>query len=149
MVGRLARILRVVWSEGLHRPELTRPIYEKFLIPHFAPGSPLRTEIEASNVPDFVKKYPMVLMAPVMQGIFWAGIIDKVMPLNLEEYFKGYLTMLFGVEPQSEKTDTRSTDDEAPKALSVKPKKASGSSQPLTAPSADWAHPKTDPKSSC
>lgn len=84
-----------------------------------------------------------------MQGIFWAGIIDKVMPLNLEEYFKGYLTMLFGVEPQSEKTDTRSTDDEAPKALSVKPKKASGSSQPLTAPSADWAHPKTDPKSSC
>ena len=138
-----------VLSEGLHRPELTRPIYEKFLIPHFAPGSPLRTEIEASNVPDFVKKYPMVLMAPVMQGIFWAGIIDKVMPLNLEEYFKGYLTMLFGVEPQSEKTDTRSTDDEAPKALSVKPKKASGSSQPLTAPSADWAHPKTDPKSSC
>ena len=99
--GRLARILRVVWSEGLHRPELTRPIYEKFLIPHFAPGSPLRTEIEASNVPDFVKKYPMVLMAPVMQGIFWAGIIDKVMPLNLEEYFKGYLTMIFGVQPQS------------------------------------------------
>ena len=66
-----------------------------------APGSPLRTEIEASNVPDFVKKYPMVLMAPVMQGIFWAGIIDKVMPLNLEEYFKGYLTMIFGVQPQS------------------------------------------------
>ncbi|MFR4553919.1 MAG: TetR/AcrR family transcriptional regulator [Sutterella wadsworthensis] len=28
--GRLARILRVVWSEGLHRPELTRPIYENF-----------------------------------------------------------------------------------------------------------------------
>ena len=147
--GRLARILRVVWSEGLHRPELTRPIYEKFLIPHFAPGSPLRTEIEASNVPDFVKKYPMVLMAPVMQGIFWAGIIDKVMPLNLEEYFKGYLTMIFGVQPQSETTGTQGTNDEAPKASSVKPKKASGSSQPLTNPSTDRAPPKTDPKSSC
>ena len=47
----------------------------------------------------------MVLMAPVMQGIFWAGIIDKVMPLNLEEYFKGYLTMIFGVQPQSGRTD--------------------------------------------
>lgn len=147
--GRLARILRVVWSEGLHRPELTRPIYEKFLIPHFSPGSPLRTEIEASNVPDFVKKYPMVLMAPVMQGIFWAGIIDKVMPLNLEEYFKGYLTMIFGVQPQSETTGIQGTNDEAPKASNVKPKKASGSSQPLTTPSADRAHPKTDPKSSC
>ena len=45
----------------------------------------------------------MVLMAPVIQGIFWAGIIDKVMPLNLEEYFKGYLTMIFGVQPQGEK----------------------------------------------
>lgn len=137
------------WSEGLHRPELTRPIYEKFLIPHFAPGSPLRTEIEASNVPDFVKKYPMVLMAPVIQGIFWAGIIDKVMPLNLEEYFKGYLTMIFGVQPQSERTDIQGTNDEATKAANIKPKKASGRSQPLTNPSADRAHPKTDPKSSC
>ena len=104
--GRLARILRVVWSEGLHRPELTRPIYEKFLIPHFSPGSPLRTEIEASNVPDFV-------------------------------------------QPQSETTGIQGTNDEAPKASNVKPKKASGSSQPLTTPSADRAHPKTDPKSSC
>lgn len=149
LADKLARILRVVWSEGLHRPELTRPIYEKFLIPHFAPGSPLRTEIEASNVPDFVKKYPMVLMAPVMQGIFWAGIIDKVMPLNLEEYFKGYLTMIFGVQPQSETTGIQGTDDEAPKAANVKPKKASGSSQPLTNLSANRIHPKTDPKSSC
>lgn len=91
----------------------------------------------------------MVLMAPVMQGIFWAGIIDKVMPLNLEEYFKGYLTMIFGVQPQSETTGTQGTNDEAPKASSVKPKKASGSSQPLTTPSADRAHSKTDPKSSC
>ena len=55
----------------------------------------------------------MVLMAPVMQGIFWAGIIDKVMPLNLEEYFKGYLTMIFGVQPQSETTGIQGTNDEA------------------------------------
>lgn len=91
----------------------------------------------------------MVLMAPVMQGIFWAGIIDKVMPLNLEEYFKGYLTMIFGVQPQSETTGIQGTNDEATKAANVKPKKASGSGHPLTPLSADRAHPKTDPKSSC
>ena len=51
-------------------------------------------------------------MAPVMQGIFWAGIIDKVMPLNLEEYFKGYLTMIFGVQPQSERANHDAVADQ-------------------------------------
>ena len=57
--------------------------------------------------------------------------------------------MIFGVKTQSESTDILGTNDEAPKASNVKPKKASGSSQPLTTPSADKAHPKTDSKSSC
>ena len=104
--GRVARILRIVWSEGLHRPDLMNPFFEKFVMPLFAKESPLRAELERSNAHPFVKRYPMAIIAPVLQGVLWASFADRVMPLDLKAYFRGYLDMVFQRGDDAEKPKT-------------------------------------------
>ncbi|MDO4936317.1 MAG: TetR/AcrR family transcriptional regulator [Sutterellaceae bacterium] len=93
--GRLSRVLRVVWSEGLHRPELTRPIFEKFLLPKFAPEGVMTQLVRDENVPEVMRKYPFLLAAPILQGIMWQTLIGQAAPLDLQDVYKGYLDFVF------------------------------------------------------
>lgn len=92
--GRSARILRVVWSEGMHRPEVTRPIFQKFLLPLFAPRGLLDQLLCGENVPEVVRLYPIALVAPIMQGVMWQGLMGQDAPLDLRDYFHRYLELV-------------------------------------------------------
>ncbi|MDO5531290.1 TetR/AcrR family transcriptional regulator [Sutterella sp.] len=94
--GRLARILRVVWSEGLHRPALTRPIFEKFFVPIFSQGGLMTNFVGEADLPPVIKRYPFLLAAPLIQGILWQTLIGEMAPLDLNAVYREYLDFVLG-----------------------------------------------------
>lgn len=94
--GRSARILRLIWGEGLRRPEVTRPIYMKLLIPFLEGENAFMKGIRSSNLPQFVKDWPMAIAAPLVQGLLWQNLAGDVAPLDLRSYYEAYLKFLCG-----------------------------------------------------
>lgn len=89
--GRPARIVRVLWSEGLHRPTSIQPILRKLLVPLLKQGGALEQFVADERIPDFYKRYPLGLLAPLVQGVLWQGLFLEDMQLDTEAYFRAYL----------------------------------------------------------
>ena len=122
--GRMSRILRVIWSEGLHRPQLTRPFFEKFLLPAFGEEGFFTRMTEKKDFPviirengrgrmsekkDFpviIREDPFLIAAPLIQGVLWQMLPGDSKPLEFRRVFKAYLDLIFGEEDsQSERKE--------------------------------------------
>lgn len=125
--GRRSRVLRVIWSEGLHRPELTRPIFEKFLLPIFAPDGPMSDLVRDSGTPEVVKTHPILLAAPILQGIMWQILAGAVRPIDLRAVYSGYLDAMIGRNEATEKSPLHGVNpSEAAPASEMKSEKPGG-----------------------
>lgn len=93
---RPARILRVIWGEALHRPELLRPVFNRFLVPALSPESPLIAKLREAGAGEFLLRYPLALVAPVVQSVLWAGLVGNLIPVDFENYYREYLRELLG-----------------------------------------------------
>lgn len=100
--GRSARVVRLIWGEGLRRPEVTRPIYMKLLLPFIEGDNPFMEGIRKSNLPQFVKDWPMAIAAPLVQGVLWQNLAGDVAPLDLRSYYEAYLKFLCGGDGKRE-----------------------------------------------
>ena len=94
--GRMSRILRVIWSEGLHRPQLTRPFFEKFLIPAFGDEGVVTHMTAKKYFPGIIREYPFLIAAPIIQGVLGQTLLCDSMPLEFRRVFKAYLDLIFG-----------------------------------------------------
>lgn len=107
--GRMSRILRVIWSEGLHRPQLTRPFFEKFLLPAFGEEGFFTRMTEKKDFPVIIREYPFLIAAPLIQGVLWQTLLGDSKPLEFRRVFKAYLDLIFGEEDsQSERKEQES-----------------------------------------
>lgn len=71
--SRTARIIRLVWAEGLHNPKLVAPFYHGLV----APILELHREnlrLAAHEHPHpALQRFPQLLVSPIMQGLLWQG----------------------------------------------------------------------------
>lgn len=95
---RSRRILRLVWAEGLRNPSITAPIFKIFIRHAFDPDGELSKSLAEEKVPDLVRRYPIALGAPIVQGILLANIAGGAVALDLKAYYEAYLDMLFSQE---------------------------------------------------
>ncbi len=101
--GRIARILRVIWREGLGQSDFTRRLIASVFSPIF--DSPDRLKIfglSEIEVPEVFRRYPQLLVAPIIQGILWQGLLGERLPYDTEEAFREYLAYVFP-DPENEK----------------------------------------------
>ena len=90
-----ARVLRLIWAEGLRRPELVSDLFERFVVPMVIKGEIFRELQSEDGLPEAVQRYPMLLLAPVIQGILWLRICGKTVSLDLRDFYSSYLNMIF------------------------------------------------------
>ena len=102
--GRISRVLRVIWAEGLHRPELTRPFFEKFLLPKFGEAGFFMVIARNEALPPVIREYPFLIAAPIIQGIMWQTLVGSTKPLDLKKVFSAYLDLIFGESQVSQQT---------------------------------------------
>ena len=88
---RTLRAMRVIWGEGLRNPKITEPICRKFLLPVLEPNGLLSKFIEGEDIPEFLKKYPMALAAPIIQGVVLTTIAGNAVKVDLRAYLEAYL----------------------------------------------------------
>ena len=70
--SRTARIIRLVWAEGLHNPKLVAHEH-----PHPA-----------------LQRFPQLLVSPIMQGLLWQGMFKDKAPLDVKELYIAYLDII-------------------------------------------------------
>ena len=69
--SRTARIVRLVWAEGLHNPKLVTTFYHSLVAPLL--------ELHRENVrratheapPAALQRFPQLMVSPIMQGLLW------------------------------------------------------------------------------
>lgn len=104
----LARALRLIWLEGARRPELVKFFFEKFFVPVVTDKESLVYMALHKNpaVPQAIKDYPYLLMAPLTQAVVWTGIGNAGEYVDFQAAFKAYLDMIFpGNVKNEEKTE--------------------------------------------
>ena len=92
--SRTARIIRLVWAEGLHNPTLVAPFYHGLV----APILELHREnlrLAAHEHPHpALQRFPQLLVSPIMQGLLWQGMFKDKAPLDVKELYIAYLDII-------------------------------------------------------
>ena len=92
--SRTARIIRLVWAEGLHNPKLVAPFYHGLV----APILELHREnlrLAAHEHPHPARqRFPQLLVSPIMQGLLWQGMFKDKAPLDVKELYIAYLDII-------------------------------------------------------
>ena len=92
--SRTARIIRLVWAEGLHNPKLVAPFYHGLV----APILELHREnlrLAAHEHPHpALQRFPQLLVSPIMQGLLWQGMFKDKAPLDVKELYIAYLDII-------------------------------------------------------
>lgn len=92
----IKRVARIVWSEGLHRPDIVAPFYRGRIAKLFAPDSELRRSTFLERLPAPYDKYPMMLLAPLFQGIIAERLGGEALKLDLRDYIRSHFDAVFG-----------------------------------------------------
>lgn len=94
--SRVACVIRLMHAEGLHNPQLVRVYQETILTTVLT----LHKEniCDAEGIPQALRDFPQLLMAPLIHGICWQRLFGQSTALDLAGMFKAYLDLLFGKE---------------------------------------------------
>lgn len=117
--SRTARIVRLVWAEGLHNPKLVTYFYHSLVAPllELHRESVRRATHEAPHAA--LQDFPQLMVSPIMQGLLWQGLFREAAPLDMAGLYRAYLDMILPEKAQSR------TAAERPDA---------GAARPLTGP---------------
>lgn len=105
--SRTARIVRLIWAEGLHNPRLMTYFYHGLVAPIL--------DLHRENVrratheapPPALQRFPQLMLSPIMQGLLWQGLFKDTAPLDVAELYRAYLDMIL-----PEKAAPRADPDE-------------------------------------
>ncbi len=111
--SRTARTIRLMWSEGLRNPEAVRLLFERFVQPMIFNGELLARLKADSSVPEAVRNYPMLLMAPFIQGLLLQGIVGTHYQVDMRGLVSGYFDMIFPTGEEGEMNGLTAPENEA------------------------------------
>lgn len=108
--SRTARIVRLVWAEGLHNPKLVTTFYHSLVAPLL--------ELHRENVrratheapPAALQRFPQLMVSPIMQGLLWQGLFKDTAPLDVAGLYRAYLDMILPEKAPSSHTPARGPD---------------------------------------
>lgn len=92
--SRTARVIRLVWAEGLHNPKLVTPFYHSLVAPIIEMHREnLRLAAHEDPHPA-LQRFPQLLVSPIMQGLLWQGMFKDKAPLDVQELYLAYLDII-------------------------------------------------------
>lgn len=93
----IGAILSLIVAEGHRFPDLAQFYYERVIrVGLDNVSDTLRRGVEAGEFRDAeVRKFPQLLMAPMIMAIIWKAIYEPFDPLELDGYLSAHLDVLF------------------------------------------------------
>lgn len=99
--SRVARVIRLVHTEGVHHPQLLKTYSDTILTTLLTLH---REHLSHSPcIPEALRQYPQLLMAPIIHGLTWQGLFGHTTPLDIQAMFTAYLDMVLGTCEETEK----------------------------------------------
>ena len=92
--SRTARIIRLVWAEGLHNPKLVAPFYHGLVAPILELHRENLRLAAREHPPPARQRFPQLLVSPIMQGLLWQGMFKDKAPLDVKELYIAYLDII-------------------------------------------------------
>lgn len=99
--SRVARVIRLMHAEGLHNPQLVT-VYQQTILTTVLTLHKENIRHD-EDVPEALRLFPQLLMAPLIHGICWQRLFGQSLTLDLEAMFAAYLDMLLGPDAPRKK----------------------------------------------
>ena len=104
-VSRSMQIIRLIHAEGLHNPSLVQPYHEQII----STLATLQHHMREVGLRGPVCEHPQLIMAPLIQGIIWQGLMGGLAPQDIAGAYRANLDALlaaagysFGMSPHKE-----------------------------------------------
>lgn len=89
-VSRSMRVIRLIHAEGLHNPSLVRP-YQEQIVNTLAT---LQRHMREVGLRGPACEHPQLIMAPLIQGIIWQGLMGDLAPQDIAGAYRANLDAL-------------------------------------------------------
>lgn len=89
-VSRSMQIIRLIHAEGLHNPSLVRPYHEQII----STLATLQHHMREVGLRGPVCEHPQLIMAPLIQGIIWQGLMGDLAPQDIVGAYRANLDAL-------------------------------------------------------
>ena len=89
-VSRSMQIIRLIHAEGLHNPSLVQPYHEQII----STLATLQYHMREVGLRGPVCEHPQLIMAPLIQGIIWQGLMGGLAPQDIAGAYRANLDAL-------------------------------------------------------
>jgi len=91
-------VIRLIITEGQRFPKLAE-VYYKEVIAHVIPlmRRLMKRAVARGEFPnDSLARFPQLLIAPALVALVWNGLFDRFAPLDVREFLRAHIAILFG-----------------------------------------------------
>ena len=99
-ISRNTQIIRLIHAEGLHNPLLVRPYHEQIV----STLTDLQRHMREVGLRGPVCEHPQLIMAPLIQGIHWRGLVGNLVPQDIASAYRINLDALLAAAGYSFET---------------------------------------------
>lgn len=91
-------VIRLIMAEGPRFPAIAEFYYREVISRVLAIVRPiLARAAERGELPDdSLARFPQLIIAPMLVGIFWQGLFDRFDPLDVDAMVRAHIGILFG-----------------------------------------------------
>lgn len=97
-ISRVGKAIRLTHAEGLHNPHLVQP-YLQFIL---TTNQRIQEYMRQAGFSETLCQHPILVMAPLLHGVAWQGLLGQVAPINFEAMFRAHMDVLFGQRAMAE-----------------------------------------------
>lgn len=101
--SRAARVVRLVYAEGLRTPELVSTYYRSLLAPLLAMQ---RERLHASGMDSLhpsLAQFPQLLVSPLIHALLWNDLFGDSLHLDVQVMYNAYLNMVLPLDGEEGK----------------------------------------------
>lgn len=95
-ISRVGKAIRLTHAEGLHNPHLVQP-YLEFIL---TSNQRIQEYMRQAGLPAALCQHPLLVLAPLLHGVAWQGLMEQKAPIDFESMFHTHLDLLFGAKPE-------------------------------------------------
>ena len=111
-VSRSMQIIRLIHAEGLHNPSLVQPYHEQIVSTLVT----LQRHMREVGLRGPVCEHPQLIMAPLIQGIHWQGLMGGLAPQDIAGAYRANLDALLTAAGYSFGMFPHNIEDDGPAA---------------------------------
>lgn len=90
-ISRVGKAIQLTHAEGLHNPPLIRWYLEMIV----NTVRRLQEHMRAADLPKSLCAHPELLMAPLLHGVIWQGLLSDMAPIDMQAMYRTHLDMIF------------------------------------------------------